>query len=64
MELVKKILRGDEGSAARLISMIEEGLDEGYKAVSLLFPHTGKARIIGVTGAPGQEKARSLISLQ
>jgi len=49
----KKVLQGDERSAARLISMIEEGLDEGYEAVSLLFPYTGKAHIIGVTGAPG-----------
>ena len=57
MELVKKVLQGDEGSAARLISMIEEGLDEGYEAVSLLFPHTGKAHIIGVTGAPGAGKS-------
>jgi LAO/AO transport system kinase len=57
MELVKKVLQGDEGSAARLISMIEEGLDEGYEAVSLLFPHTGKAYIIGVTGTPGAGKS-------
>jgi len=57
MELVKKVLQGDEGSAARLISMIEEGLDEGYEAVSLLFPHIGKAHIIGVTGAPGAGKS-------
>ena len=57
MELVKKVLHGDEGSAARLISMIEEGLDEGYEAVSLLFPHTGKAHVIGVTGAPGAGKS-------
>lgn len=57
MELVKKVLQGDEGSAARLISMIEEGLEEGYEAVSLLFPHTGKAHVIGVTGAPGAGKS-------
>ena len=57
MELVKKVLQGDERSAARLISMIEEGLDEGYEAVSLLFPYTGKAHIIGVTGAPGAGKS-------
>jgi LAO/AO transport system kinase len=57
MELVKKVLRGDEKSAARLISMIEEGRDEGYRAVSLIFPHTGKAHIIGVTGAPGAGKS-------
>jgi LAO/AO transport system kinase len=57
MELVTKVLQGDEGSAARLISMIEEGLDEGYEAVSLLFSHTGKAYVVGVTGAPGAGKS-------
>ncbi|MBP8744196.1 MAG: methylmalonyl Co-A mutase-associated GTPase MeaB [Syntrophorhabdus sp.] len=57
MELVDKVLRGDEGSAARLISMIEEGRDEGYEAISLLFPYTGKAHVIGVTGAPGAGKS-------
>jgi len=57
MELVQRVLQGDEGSAARLISMIEEGLDEGYKAVSLLFPHTGKAYVVGITGAPGAGKS-------
>lgn len=57
MELAKKVLQGDEGSAARLISMIEEGLDEGYEALSLIFPHTGKAHVIGVTGGPGAGKS-------
>ena len=57
MELVKKVLQGDEGSAARLISMIEEGLDEGYEALSLIFPYTGKAHVIGVTGGPGAGKS-------
>lgn len=57
MELVKKVLQGDEGSAARLISMIEEGLDEGYEAVSLIFPYTGKAHVVGVTGGPGAGKS-------
>ncbi|HQO64759.1 MAG TPA: hypothetical protein PK528_14205 [Syntrophorhabdus sp.] len=37
MELVDKVLRGDEGSAARLISMIEEGRDEGYEAIPSFF---------------------------
>jgi len=57
MELIKKILDGNEASAARLISMIEEGKEEGYKAIAELFPHTGKAHIIGITGAPGAGKS-------
>ena len=51
------VLQGDEKSAARLISMIEDGGDEGYRAISLLFSHTGKAHIIGVTGTPGSGKS-------
>jgi LAO/AO transport system kinase len=57
MDLARKVLAGDEKSAARLISMIEEGRDEGYAAVSFLFPHTGKAHVIGITGAPGAGKS-------
>ena len=52
MDLVKKLLQGDEKSAARLISLVEEGRPEGLKAISLIYPHTGKAHVIGVTGAP------------
>jgi len=57
MDLVKKLLQGDEKSAARLISMVEEGQPEGFKAISLIYPHTGRAHVIGVTGAPGAGKS-------
>jgi len=57
MDLVKKLLQGDEKSAARLISLVEEGRPEGLKAISLIYPHTGKAHVIGVTGAPGAGKS-------
>jgi len=57
MDLVDRILEGDESSVARLISMLEEGKEEGYMAVSLLFPHTGRAHIMGVTGSPGAGKS-------
>ncbi|MCX7966523.1 MAG: methylmalonyl Co-A mutase-associated GTPase MeaB [Syntrophorhabdaceae bacterium] len=57
MEIVEKILNGNEASAAKLISLIEEGKDEGYKAISLLLPYTGGAHRIGITGAPGSGKS-------
>jgi LAO/AO transport system kinase len=57
MDLAKKVLQGDEKSAARLISIIESGGDEGFRAIPLLFPYTGKAHIIGVTGTPGAGKS-------
>jgi LAO/AO transport system kinase len=55
--LWQKVLEGDERSAARLISLIEEGNEEGCRQLSHLFPHTGKAHVIGITGPPGVGKS-------
>lgn len=57
MEIIEKILSGNVASAAKLITMIEEGNKEGYKAISLLLPYTGGAHKIGITGAPGSGKS-------
>ncbi len=57
MELVAKILAGNERSAARLITMIEDGDAVGYEALRELYPHVGKAHVIGVTGSPGTGKS-------
>ncbi len=57
MGLVDDILKGDEKSAARLITRIENGDREAYRDLSLLFPYTGKAHIIGVTGPAGAGKS-------
>jgi LAO/AO transport system kinase len=56
-ELWQKVLEGDEKSAGRLISLIEEGREEGYSQLSHLFPFTGRAQVIGVTGPPGVGKS-------
>ena len=55
--LSKKILAGDKRSIGRAISSVE---DAGAAAADLLreiFPHTGKALVIGITGAPGAGKS-------
>jgi len=57
MNLVEKLLKGDEKSAARLISLIENGAEAGFKAVESIFPYTGKAYILGITGPPGAGKS-------
>jgi len=57
MGLVEKILKGDEKSAAKLISGVEAGKTEAYQALSQLLPHTGKAHIVGITGPAGAGKS-------
>jgi LAO/AO transport system kinase len=55
--LWQRVLEGDERSAARLISLIEEGREEGCRQLSHLFPYTGNAQVIGITGPPGVGKS-------
>jgi LAO/AO transport system kinase len=57
MSLADKVLKGDDKSAARLISMIEEGEEEGYKELRRLLPHAKGAHVIGVTGPAGAGKS-------
>ena len=57
MELVEKLLAGDRRAAARLISIIEDGSPEAVKIMSSVYPHTGNAHVIGITGPPGVGKS-------
>ena len=57
MDLVQKILQGDIRAAARLMSMIENGTQGAVSALKALYPHTGKAYVVGVTGPPGSGKS-------
>jgi LAO/AO transport system kinase len=51
------ILDGDRLALARLLTQVENNAPEGRAALIELFPHTGKAHLIGVTGAPGTGKS-------
>lgn len=51
------ILNGDRLALARLLTRVENDSPEGRTALIELFPHTGKAHLIGVTGAPGTGKS-------
>lgn len=54
---VEKILSGDKLALARLITQIENQTEEGMKALDELFPYTGQAHLIGITGSPGSGKS-------
>jgi len=53
----ESILSGDRRALARLLTQVENGSHEGRRTLDELFPHTGKAHLIGVTGAPGTGKS-------
>ncbi len=56
-QLVEAALAGDERALARLITVVENDGDEAREALVRLFPRTGQAHIIGITGAPGTGKS-------
>ncbi|HEX6723865.1 MAG TPA: methylmalonyl Co-A mutase-associated GTPase MeaB [Gaiella sp.] len=60
-ELVTGVLAGDRRALARSISLVEDGAAEGAEIVRRVYPSTGGAASIGVTGPPGVGKS-SLVS--
>lgn len=57
MSLASSVLAGDRLALARLLSQIENNNPAGQAALGELFPHTGRAHLVGVTGAPGTGKS-------
>ncbi|HEV2121008.1 MAG TPA: methylmalonyl Co-A mutase-associated GTPase MeaB [Candidatus Bathyarchaeia archaeon] len=56
-ELSSQILKGDHRAVAKAISIVEAGGDPSRKLIQELYPHTGKAFTIGVTGPTGTGKS-------
>jgi len=57
MSLTQSILDGNRLSLTRLLTQVENDSTEGQNALAELFLYTGKAHLIGVTGAPGTGKS-------
>jgi LAO/AO transport system kinase len=57
MSHAEAVLAGDVRAAARLMRDIDDHLPEARRALRLLYPHTGRARIVGITGNPGCGKS-------
>ncbi len=55
--LAERLIAGDKRALARAISLVENRDPEGDRLVAELYPRTGKARIVGVTGPPGVGKS-------
>jgi LAO/AO transport system kinase len=57
MTYSQSVLNGDRLALTRLLTQVENDTPESRDALIELFPHTGKAHLIGVTGAPGTGKS-------
>ena len=57
MDVIEQALAGDRRAVARLITLMERGGDEAQQALAQIYPHTGRAHIVGITGAPGTGKS-------
>jgi LAO/AO transport system kinase len=55
--LAAKVVAGDVRAAARLMRDLDDRLPEAEGALRALFPRTGRAYVIGLTGAPGAGKS-------
>ncbi len=57
MSIAEDVLAGNRYALSRVLTLIENDAPEGQEALRALFPHTGRAHLIGVTGAPGTGKS-------
>jgi len=55
--LAKRLLEGDRRALARAITLVEDGEEAGAQLVAEVYPHTGRATIVGFTGPPGAGKS-------
>jgi len=56
-DLTEKILRGETRSIARAITKVENASADAADIMKAVYPRTGNARVIGITGAPGAGKS-------
>ena len=60
MLLLDKVLKGDVLAAAKLMRGLEDGVPEAVAELEEVYLHTGRAYIVGVSGAPGAGKSTLL----
>ncbi len=61
--LAERLLAGDKRALARAITLVEDDRPEGWELVREIYPHTGRAAVVGFTGPPGVGKSTLLGAL-
>jgi len=56
-QLVERARRGEPRAVARLITLVEDGDEALPRIAAALAPYTGRAQVVGLTGAPGVGKS-------
>lgn len=56
-DIIEKVLTGDTRAIARAITKIENASADAPEIMKAVYPKTGNARVIGITGAPGAGKS-------
>jgi LAO/AO transport system kinase len=56
-ELLEKLFAGNPRAVARAITKVENGADDASAIMKEVFPRTGNALVIGITGSPGAGKS-------
>ena len=56
-DLVERMLSGDRQSLAKLITLVEKEGSGVAGVMKAVFPHTGRAFCVGITGPPGGGKS-------
>lgn len=54
---IEKLFKGEPRTIARAITKIENGANDAAEVMKAVFPRTGNALIIGITGSPGAGKS-------
>lgn len=57
MDLAKELLSGSRRALSRAITAVENEYSEAVELMKELYPHTGHAQVIGITGPPGAGKS-------
>ncbi len=55
--LVERVTSGDARALARAITLVENRAPESSELLKALFPRTGQAKVVGLTGSPGAGKS-------
>jgi len=56
-DLIERVLNGETRAIARAITTVESGADGAAELMKAVFPKTGNALVIGITGSPGAGKS-------